>query len=136
MAVQLGVLCRDARLNAIEVHIGTSPTLTIKTGAAPANCGTANSGTVLATIALPSDWMAAAASGTKALAGSWTVASAAAGGTAQHFRIHTNPGNVCEMQGTISSVAAGTGDMRLDNDVIVAGQTVTITAFTLTDANA
>lgn len=135
MAVQLGVLCRDARLNAIESHIGTSPTLTIKTGAAPANCGTANSGTVLATLALPSDWMAVAASGTKAMTGSWTQASANAGGTALHFRIHTNPGNVCEMQGTVSNTGGG-GDLKLDNDVIVAGQTVTITAFTLTDANA
>jgi len=135
MAVQLGVLCRDARLNTIETHLGTSPILTIKTGAAPANCGTANSGTVLATITLPSDWMLAAASGSKAMSGSWTQASANAGGTALHFRIHTNPGNVCEMQGTVSNTGGG-GDLKLDNDVIVAGQTVTITAFTLTDGNA
>jgi hypothetical protein len=137
MAVQLGVATRNARLDAIEGAggLGTSPIMTIKTGAQPANCATANSGTVLATITLPSDWMAVASGGTKTLSGTWTQASANAGGQAAHFRIHTNPGNVCEMQGSVSNTGGG-GDLKLDNDTIVAGQTVTITAFTLTDGNA
>jgi hypothetical protein len=33
-------------------------------------------------------------------------------------------------------VGQGTGDLQLDNVTIVAGQTVSITAFTLTDGNA
>lgn len=62
MALQLSTTVRNARLDQIESQIGTAPILTIRTGAAPANCGTANSGTVLATLTLPSDWLAAAAS--------------------------------------------------------------------------
>jgi hypothetical protein len=136
MAVQLGTATRNARLDAIEGAggLGTSPIMTIRTLAQPANCGAANAGTVLATINLPSDWMAAASGGTKAIAGGpWQDTTADAGGLAAHFRIHTNPGNVCEMQG---SVGMGTGDLQLDNTTIVAGQTVSITAFTLTDGNA
>lgn len=134
MAVQLGVLSRNARLDAIESTLGTTPILTIRTGAQPANCAAANSGTVLATINLPSDWMAAASGGTKAIAGGpWQDTSADAAGTAAHFRIHNAAGTVCEMQG---SVGQGTGDLQLDNATIVAGQTVRVTAFTLTDGNA
>jgi hypothetical protein len=133
MAVQLGTLTRNAMLDAIETTLSTSPLLTIRTGAQPANCAAANSGTVLATINLPSDWMAAASGGTKAIAGGpWQDVSADAGGTAAHFRIHNTAGTVCEMQG---SVGQGTGDLQLDNATLVAGQTVQITAFTLTAAN-
>jgi hypothetical protein len=40
---------------------------------------------------------------------------------------------VCKAQG---SCGIGTGDLQLDNTNIAVGQTVTVTAFTLTDANA
>jgi hypothetical protein len=134
MAVQLGVNTRNARLDSVETVLGTAPLLTIRTGAQPANCAAANAGTVLATIALPSDWMAAATAGTKSiLGGPWQDVSADAGGTAAHFRVHNTAGTVCELQG---SVGQGTGDMQLDNVTIVAGQTVSITSFTLTDGNA
>jgi hypothetical protein len=134
MAVQLGVLTRNARLDAIETTLGTAPLLTIRTGAQPANCGAANSGTVLATINLPSDWLAAAAAGAKSiLGGPWQDVSADAGGVAAHFRIHNTAGTVCEMQGTVGQ---GSGDLQLDNTTLVLGQTVSVTAFTLTDANA
>lgn len=133
MAVQLGVLTRDARLNAIETYIGVTPKLSLWSGALPANCAAANAGTKLAEITLPSDWMQAASGGAKAIAGGpWQDTSADASGTAIHFRIHTS-GAVCEMQGTVGLSAS---DMILDNNVLVAGQTVSITAFTLTDGNA
>jgi len=130
MAVQLGVLTRNARLDAIETQIGTTGvTLEIRTTAQPANCAATDTGAALATISIPSDWLLAAASGAKAINnGPWTIASAAAGGLAAHFRI--KQGGTCYIQGAIP------GDMSLDNTTIVAGQTVQITAFTLTDANA
>ena len=134
MTVQLGVLTRNARLDAVETQLGTAPLMTIRTGAQPANCAAANAGTVLATINLPADWLAAAAGGTKGIAGGpWQDVSADASGTAAHFRIHNTAGTVCEMQG---SVGQGSGDLQLDNATLVAGQTVSITAFTLTDGNA
>ena len=68
MAIQLSTTVRNARLDAIETAIGTAAMLRLRTGAPPANCGTADSGTVVATLNLPSDWMAAASAGANALA--------------------------------------------------------------------
>lgn len=135
MAVQLSTTVRNARLDAIESTIGTTAVLKIRTGAAPANCGTADSGTVLATLTLPSDWMAAASSGSKAKSGTWQDASADATGTAAHFRIYESTGTTCHLQGTVTATGGG-GDMTLDNTSIASGQTVTISTFSLTDANA
>lgn len=133
MAIQLGTAVRNARLDTIESTIGTSPILKLRTGAAPADCGTADSGTVLATLTLPSDWMAAASSGAKAKSGTWQDTSADATGTAGHFRIYDSGGSTCHLQGTCG---IGTGDLQLDNTSLATGQSVTITAFTLTDGNA
>lgn len=99
MAIQFSTTVRNARADVIETTAGTSAILTIRTGAAPANCGTANSGTVLATITLPSDWMAAASGGSKAMSGTWQDTSADAAGTAAHFRIHDSTATTCHMQG-------------------------------------
>lgn len=135
MAVQLSVAVRNARLDAVETNIGTSAVLRIRSGAPPATCATADSGTLLAEMSLPSDWMAAAASGSKALSGTWQDLSANAAGTAGHFRIYDSGGTVCGIQGTITATGGG-GDMTLDNTSIASAQQVTITSFTLTDANA
>jgi hypothetical protein len=132
MALQLSVSARNARLDSIETTVGTSAILSIWTGAAPADCATANSGTKLATLNLPSDWLAAASSGSKAKSGTWQDTTADASGTAAHFRIHQSDGLACHMQGTVGE---GSGDLSLDNTDIAAGQQVTITTFTLTDGN-
>jgi hypothetical protein len=135
MAVQLSVAVRNARLDAIETTVGTSAILTIRSGAPPADCAAANSGTLLATLNLPSDWMAAAGSGSKAKSGTWQDTSADAAGTAGHFRIHDSGGATCHMQGTVTATAGG-GDLTLDNIILAAGQVVTITGFTISDGNA
>ncbi len=132
MAVQLSVAVRNARLDAIETTISTSAILKIRSGGAPATCATADSGTVLATMALPVDWLLAASSGSKAKNGTWQETSADASGTALHFRIYDSGGSTCHMQG---SVGQGSGDLSLDSTALVAGQVVTISAFTLTDGN-
>jgi hypothetical protein len=133
MTIQLATTTRNARLDAIETDCGVSPILKIRTGAAPANCGTADAGTVLATLALPSDWAAAASGGAKSLLGSWQDASADATGTAAHFRLYKNDGTTCILQGT---VALSGGDMNVDNTSFATGQSFTVTTFTLTDGNA
>lgn len=135
MALQLSVATRTNRLDSIETTIGTGPILTIRTGAQPANCAAANSGTVLATMTLPSDWMSNAAAGVKALLGTWSDASADNAGTAAHFRIHDSTATTCHIQGSVTATAGG-GDIELNNTSITAGQAVSITAFQLTDANA
>lgn len=133
MAFQFSVAARNAALDAIETAIGASPTLELRSGAAPANCGTADSGTVLATMALPADFLAAAASGAKAIAGTWQDTAADAAGTVGHFRI--KQGVTCHVQGSVT-ISGGGGDMTLDNNVLAVGQQVTITAFTLTAGGA
>ena len=135
MAIQLGTSVRNARLDAIESTIGTSAIMKIRTGAAPANCGTADSGTVLATLNLPSDWLAAASGGSKAKSGTWEDTSADAAGTAAHFRIYDSGGATCHLQGTVTATGGG-GDMTVDNAVFAAAQAFSITGFTLTDGNA
>lgn len=139
LAVQFNAATRNARLDTIESTNGASCTLRIYSGAAPANCATANSGTVLAEILLPADWMAAASAGAKAKSGTWQDAAANAAGTAGHFRIYNSQATMdettCFMQGTVTATSGG-GDMELNNAVLAVGQQVTITSFTLTDANA
>lgn len=135
MALQLSTTVRNARLDQIETTLGTGPILTIRTGAQPANCAAANSGTVLATLTLPSDWMSNAAAGAKALLGTWQDTVADNAGTAAHFRIHDSTATTCHLQGSVTATAGG-GDIELNNTSITAGQQVTITAFTLTDGNA
>lgn len=135
MAIKMTVAVRNAMLDAIETAIGTSAVLKIRTGAPPTNIADADSGTVLANMTLPSDWLAAAASGSKAKSGTWQDASADASGTAGHFRIYASDGTTQHIQGTVTATGGG-GDMELDNTSINAAQQVTITAFTLTAGNA
>lgn len=135
MALQYSVAVRNAKLDAVETTIGTSAVLKIRTGAAPANCAAADSGTVLATLSLASDWMAAASSGTKAKAGTWEDTSADNTGTAAHFRLYASDGTTCGAQGTVT-VTAGGGDLTVDSTSFTAGQDFIITAFTLTAGNA
>lgn len=134
-ALQLSVSARNARLDAIETTIGTSAILKIFSGSPPANCAAANSGTLLATLNLPSDWMAAAASGQKAKSGTWQDTSADGTGTAGHFRIYDSGEVACHLQGTVTATGGG-GDLTVDNTSFAAGQQFTITAFTITDGNA
>ncbi len=120
---------RNALLDAIETSIGVSAVLKIYSGSAPANVAAAATGTVLATLNLPSDWMAAASSGSKALAGSWQDASADNTGTAGWFGIFASDGTTRHIQGTVGT--SGT-DMIVDSTSFTAGQSFSVTSFTLT----
>jgi hypothetical protein len=123
MALQLSAAVRNAMLDAIETTIGTSAVLKIRTGAAPASVATADSGTVLATLTLPSDWMAGASSGSKAKSGTWEDASADAAGTAAHYRIYASDGTTAHLQGTVTATGGG-GDLTVDNVVFAAGPVI------------
>lgn len=134
MTIQYSVIVRNAELDAIETAIATTPIMTINTGAAPINCAAANTGTILATLDLPSDWMLAAASGSKSKSGTWQETSADAAGVAAHFRVHHASNSNCHIQGTVTLIGGG-GDMELDNTNIGLGQQVTISTFTITAGN-
>jgi hypothetical protein len=135
MTLQYSVAVRNARLDTVESTIGTAAVMKIRTGSVPASCATADAGTVLATLSLPSDWMAAASSGTKAMSGSWADSSADASGTAAHFRIYASDGTTCGIQGTVTATGGG-GDMTVDNTSFASGQAFSVTSFTLTAGNA
>lgn len=131
MALQFSATVRNALLDVIESTIGATAVLKIRSGAAPANVATADSGTVLATLTLPSDWMAAASAGSKAKSGTWEDTSADATGTAAHFRLYASDGTTAHVQGTVTATGGG-GDMTVDNTSFASGQAFTVTGFTLT----
>lgn len=135
MALKLSVAVRNAQADALETAIGTSAVLKIRSGAPPTNITDADSGTVLATVNLPSDWLGAASSGTKSKSGTWSDASADATGTAAHWRIYASDGTTQHMQGTITATGGG-GDMELDNTSLASGQAFSVTSFTYTRGNA
>jgi hypothetical protein len=85
-------------------------------------------------LSLPSDWMAAASSGSKAKSGTWQDTSADATGTAAHWRLYASDGTTCHAQGTVTATGGG-GDMTVDNVSFASGQSFTVTSFTLTDGN-
>jgi hypothetical protein len=135
MTIQLGVTERNARADVLESTIGASPILEIRTGGQPANCAAADSGTLLASAALPADWLTASASGVKTLQGVWQDASVDGAGTAGHFRIY-NAGRVrCCVQGSVTVIGGG-GDITMNSVTFVLNQFFTVTAGTWTEPGA
>lgn len=125
----------NARLAALETVAGASPLLRIYSGTAPTNARTALSGnTLLAEGALPSDWLANAATGSQAKAGTWTVTGlpAAGAGTAGTFgRIYDAAGTTCHMQFTFGT----SGEMTIATNSIVDGTSYNVSTFTRNSGN-
>lgn len=135
MGLQASTPVRNAMLDAIETTIGASPTLEIRSGTVPANAAAADTGSLLALMTLPADWLSNAANGAKGILGSWQ--DAAADATSQmlagHYRI--KQGTTTHLQGTVSGPGEG-GDLVLDNPSIAPGQAVSVTAYTLAQSGA
>lgn len=134
MTYQYSVGVRNAKLDAVETTIGTAAVLKIFSGAEPANCAAADPAGLLATLTLPSDWLANASGGTKVKAGTWSGTGSAAGNAAS-FRIYDSGVVACHIQGTITATGGG-GDMTLDNISIAIAQAITVSTFTITAGNA
>jgi hypothetical protein len=136
MTISLSTLCRNARLDAISTYAGGTAKLNVyqlTTGSsAPAADTNAVPGTLLAAITNPATYMGAASGGSAVKSGTWSDTSADAAGTAAFFRLVKNDGTTVVLQGTVGTAAA---DMIVDNAVFAAGQTFTVTTFTLTDGN-
>lgn len=135
MTIQYSVAVRNARLDAIETAIGVSAILKLRTGAVPASCAAADTGSVVATINLPADWLAAAAAGSKSKSGTWEDTAADAAGIIGHFRVYANDGVTCHIQGTVTATGGG-GDMTVDNTNVAVNQDLIVNAFTITSGNA
>ena len=125
---------RQTMLDAMETLIGTGATLEIRSGAQPDDITAADTGTLLATVALPDDWLNdAAASGqdaVKTLLGTWADANGVdADGTAGHYRLKDSLAAV-HFEGSITATGGG-GDMTLDNTVLATGQEFSITNWSV-----
>lgn len=120
--MQNSVAVRNAQLQARETAIGTSAILKIFGGAAkPADCATADAGTVLAEMTLPSDWMAAPSGGSAALSGTWQDASANSTGLARYYRIYASDGTTCHEQGLCSQAWQASTAYALNQHVSIGG---------------
>jgi hypothetical protein len=133
--IQYSTTIRNNQLDQVESTIGSSPKLQLRTGAAPANCAAADSGTLLDEITLPSDWMAAASSGSKSKSGTWTGSGAVAAGVIGHFRIKDSSGTTTHVQGSVSLTGGG-GDMIVDSLGVIVSQIITVNVFTIVRGNA
>ena len=129
MTIQFAQSTAHAMLDAIETDIGASPVLYLRSGAQPANCAAADSGTLIATVAMAADAFANAASWAKAIAATISDLSADNAGTLGHWRIKTSGGTV-KLQGSITATGGG-GDMTVDNTNVAAGQEVDVTSFAI-----
>ena len=127
--MQISTTVRNAMADAFETQIGTSARFLVFAGTLP-TLGATATGTLLADMTLPADWLSAASSGEKTLLGTWTDSSANAGGTAAVFQIWNSTLGFVGCQGVIA--ATTTGDMQFSNTTVSSGLAVTVTAFTIT----
>lgn len=132
--MQLRTSTRNGILDYIETDWGTAPIVRFKTGAAPANVAAAASGTLLMEATLPSDYLAAASSGSKAQAGTWE-GTGLANGEVGHYEIVASNGTTRLAQGTVS-VTGGGGEMQLPSLTIAIGTTYPITSAAIAIGNA
>jgi hypothetical protein len=137
MALQYNIatLIND-RLNKILSDCGNSAIFQLWTGAEPAHCLTAASGTNLSSDTIPvatGAWLAAASGGSVAKTGTWTLNGLAAG-VAGYFRIYDSGTATCYVQGSVTLTGSG-GDMTMDNTNIASSQVITVNTFSITGAN-
>lgn len=125
MAVRYADAVKNAMLDAYETNIGTAPVLRLYTGSVAGAVGTAPAGTLLAALTLPSDWMNAAATGSKTRLGTWS-GTASATGTAGCYTLSTSGGTAIED----GSVGTSSADLILDSVSVVSGATITISTWT------
>jgi hypothetical protein len=133
MALGINVTTRNAMLDQITSRAGASALLRIYDGSRPSTGGAAT--TLLAQLTCNSTFAPGASSGVLTLNSIASATSAAATGTATWFRIVQSGGSTHVFDGSVSTVAAGTGDLQLDSTSIVLGGTVAVSSATITAGN-
>lgn len=130
MTIQYSTTHRNNNLADITTQVGASGLLKIFTGTAPANCGTADTGTLLATLTCAATFAAAPSAGVLT-ANAIASATAAATGTAGYFRVYPSAATTTNavFQGTVGTSGA---DLNLNSASITSGQTVSVTSLTIT----
>jgi hypothetical protein len=133
MTIGFNVALRNSQRDAITTRAGASALLRIYAGTRPATAGTAT--TLLAQLTCNSTFAPGASGGVLTLNAIASATSAAATGTATWWRIVQSNGTTHVLDGSVSTVAAGTGDLQLDSTSIVLGGTVAISSATFTAGN-
>ena|ERR1700675_126156 len=133
MAIQYSTTHRTNNVGDISTQAGATACLLIYTGAPPANCGTAASGTLLATLTM-SNPIGSASAGVLTMS-AITAAATGNAGTAGYWRICTSSaGTTVIAQGTV--VVSG-GDLNFAGGIIwTLGETIGVTSFTITASGA
>jgi len=131
---KIGTATRDSMANAFDdaCNAGTPPArIEHRVGAQPTNVGDASSGALLGTNIASNPMFGAASTGVITASAITNDSSADASGTAGYFRIYTGAGGdtAALAQGNTSTSGA---DMNFDNNVIVAGGVIAISAMTVT----
>jgi hypothetical protein len=134
MSLGLHVAVRNAMLDQITARAGASALLRIYDGTRPANGGTATN--LLAQLTCNATFAPGAGSGVLTLNAIASATSANATGTATWFRIVKADGTTHVLDGSVSTVANGTGDLQIDSTSIVLGGTVAISSAVITAGNA
>jgi hypothetical protein len=133
MAVQYSTTHRTNNMTDIVTDLGATGYLLIYTGSAPANCGTAASGTLLAS--LPLSATPGTVSAGVLTMNAITSAAAAATGTAGYWRLCTSSaGTTVVAQG---AVGVSGSDLNFAGGVsFTSGETIGVTGFTITATGA
>jgi hypothetical protein len=132
MALSYSTTLRNAQLDQITTAVGASGKLRIYSGTRPANVAASITGTMLAELVLNATFAPSAAGGVLTL-NSITSATAAATGTATHFRIWQSNGTTAVMDGDVGTAGS---DLNLNSTSITSGGSVAVTSFTDTAGNA
>lgn len=119
MALKISAAAAQAMGAALATDIGSAATIEIRSGAAPATPETADSGTLLATVAISGSFSSTGGVLTSADPASVTIA---ATGTAGHFRVKTS-GGTAKIDGTVTATGGG-GDMTLATVALSSGATL------------
>lgn len=127
MALRLATATRNAAVDAIG-DLLNGGSIQIRTGAQPTNVGDAAGGTLLGTLTFAGTAFGAPSTGVVTAAAITSDTSADNSGTAGHARL-LDSGAAIHSDATCGQ---GSGDFDFDNNVIVAGGTIAISALTLT----
>ena len=130
MAIAYPAAVRNAKLDEITTAVGTSGLLRIYDGTRPATGGAAT--TLLAELACSATFAPAASGGVLTANAISDDTDAAATGTATWFRVTTSGGGAV-IDGDVGTSGS---DLNLSSTSIVAGGTVSVTSFAITEGNA
>lgn len=129
MALQYSVTHRTNAMTQLATDVGSAGVLKIFTGSPPANCGTADSGTLLATLT-EAGTLGTATSGVLTITAT-PNATAGNTGTAGYFRWY--PSSPTTTNAVIQGLCGTSGsDLNMTSTSITSGQTVTFTSWTIT----